>query len=158
MEKDWGRNFPESWIWAQSNHFAKNNLSITASLATIPWKNKVFAGFIIGLYYKNKFFRFTTYRNAIIKDINYDTKKFYWQLEQKDMKLELTIEKGQNPGMLFAPIKTDMLPTVEEFLDGGIHCKLYQKDLVIIDDYSIKCAVEFTGDTNQLIEMVNKNK
>ena len=158
MEKDWGRNFPESWIWAQSNHFAKNNLSITASLATIPWKNKVFAGFIIGLYYKNKFFRFTTYRNAIIKDINYDTKKFYWQLEQKDMKLELTIEKGQNPGMLYAPNKTDMTPTVEEFLDGSIHCKLYQKDLVIIDDHSIKCAVEFTGDTNQLIELVNKDK
>ena len=60
--------------------------------------------------------------------------------------------------MLFAPNKTDMLPTVEEFLDGGIHCKLYQKDLVLIDDHSIKCAVEFTGDTNQLIEMVNKDK
>jgi hypothetical protein len=47
IEKDWGRNFPENWIWAQSNNFSNNNLSITASLATIPWKNTSFAGFIV---------------------------------------------------------------------------------------------------------------
>ena len=74
------------------------------------------------------------------------------------MKLELTIEKGGNPGMLYAPNKTDMIPTVKEFLDGSIHCNLYQKDKVIIDDHSIQCAVEFTGDTNQLIEMVKIDK
>ena len=49
IEKDWGRNFPKNWIWAQSNHFSNNDLSITASLATIRWKNTTFAGFIVGL-------------------------------------------------------------------------------------------------------------
>ena len=49
MEKDWGRNFPQNWIWAQSNKFEIPGLSISASLATIPWRGITFPGFIVGL-------------------------------------------------------------------------------------------------------------
>ena len=38
IEKDWGRNFPKNWIWAQSNHFLDSELSVSISLATLPWK------------------------------------------------------------------------------------------------------------------------
>ena len=29
IEKDWGRNFPKNWIWAQSNHFQESELSLS---------------------------------------------------------------------------------------------------------------------------------
>ena len=36
-EKDWGRSFPASWIWFQTNHFDKPGTSLMASVAIIPW-------------------------------------------------------------------------------------------------------------------------
>ena len=153
IEKDWGRNFPKDWIWAQANHFSKTDASITASLATIPWKKRTFAGFIVGFYYENNFLRFTTYRNSMIKDIHYDLTTLYWEIERGDLKLELTIEKGGKTGLLYAPDVHDMIPKVDESLDGKIQCQLYNKNEKIFDDTSILCATEFIGDTNKLIEM-----
>jgi len=156
IEKDWGRNFPENWIWAQANHFENNNASISASLATIPWKKMTFAGFIVGFYYDNMFYRFTTYRNTIIKDIQFDSNTLRWQLERRDLFLDLTIEKGLKPGLLYAPDKNDMIPKVNEYLDGTIRCQLYQNNSKIFDDTSNSCATEFIGDTSKLIEMALK--
>ena len=153
IEKAGGRNFPKDWIWAQANHFSKTDASITASLATIPWKKRTFAGFIVGFYYENNFLRFTTYRNSMIKDIHYDLTTLYWEIERGDLKLELTIEKGGKTGLLYAPDVHDMIPKVDESLDGKIQCQLYNKNEKIFDDTSILCATEFIGDTNKLIEM-----
>ncbi len=156
IEKDWGRNFPKNWIWAQSNHFSNNDLSITASLATIPWKNTVFAGFIVGLYYKGNLYRFTTYRNTVTKEIHYDSNKFYWQLKQKDLMLELTIEKGQKAGLLYAPDKIDMVPRVHEYLDGNIYLKLYNNKETILEDQTSSAAIEIIGDVSKLINLTGK--
>jgi len=153
IEKDWGRNFPENWIWAQSNNFTNNDLSITASLATIPWKNTAFAGFIVGLYYNSKLYRFTTYRNTVTQEIHYESNKFYWKLKQKNITLELTIEKGHKPGLLYAPGKIDMVPRVHEYLDGSIYLKLYDHKETILEDHATSAAIEIIGDTNKLINM-----
>ena len=158
IEKDWGRNFPENWIWAQSNNFSNNDLSITASLASIPWKNTAFAGFIVGLYYKSKLYRFTTYRNTVIQEIHYDSNKFFWQLKQKNLTLELTIEKGHKPGLLYAPDKIDMVPRVHEYLDGNIYLKLYDHKETILEDHTTSAAIEIIGDTNKLINMASPAK
>jgi hypothetical protein len=37
IEKDWGRGFPSGYIWTQSNHFEEEEVSISASVARIPW-------------------------------------------------------------------------------------------------------------------------
>ncbi len=153
IEKDWGKNFPENWIWAQANHFENNHASISASLATIPWKKKKFAGFIVGLFFNNQLYRFTTYKNTIIKEIYFDSKILHWHLQQKDMLLKLTIERGKKGGLLLAPDKNDMIPKVKEYLDGKIHCQLYHNESKIFDDSSNLCATEFIGDTKKLIEM-----
>ena len=66
IEKDWGRNFPQSWIWAQANHFKKENVSLSASIAKIPLLGTRFAGFIVGLLINDKLYRFTTYRSCLL--------------------------------------------------------------------------------------------
>ena len=134
-------------------NFSNNNLSITASLATIPWKNTSFAGFIVGLYYKNNFYRFTTYNNTVTKEICYDSNKFYWQLKQKDLMLDLTIEKGHKAGLLYAPDKIDMVPKVHEYLDGNIYLKLYDHKGTILEDQTTSAAVEMIGDVGKLVNM-----
>ncbi len=36
IEKDWGKSFPDSWIWLQANHFENSTTSFMFSVAHIP--------------------------------------------------------------------------------------------------------------------------
>ena len=46
VEKDWGRSFPEAWVWIQANHFDDKDTSFMFSIAKIPWFGSSFVGFI----------------------------------------------------------------------------------------------------------------
>ena len=58
LEKDWGTNFPTTWIWIQANHFeADSTVSMTIALARLPvlgdsWLTK--PGFLSGIYINGK--------------------------------------------------------------------------------------------------------
>ena len=71
----------------------------------------------------------------------------------KDLMLELTIEKGQKAGLLYAPDKIDMVPRVHEYLDGNIYLKLYDHKGTIVEDQTTSAAVEIIGDVRKLINM-----
>ena len=49
IEKDWGKAFPEGYVWLASNHIeGAPDASLIASVAIIPWLRSSFRGFIIG--------------------------------------------------------------------------------------------------------------
>ena len=70
--------------------------------------------------------------------------------------LELTIEKGQKAGLLYAPDKIDMVPRVHEYLDGNIYIKLSDHKGTILEDQTSSAAVEIIGDVSKLINMAGK--
>lgn len=69
IEKDWGRSFPEAWIWLQSNHFGKEDVSLMFSLAKIPWLGRYFLGFISFIRIKDKTYHFATYTKVKYSNI-----------------------------------------------------------------------------------------
>ena len=155
-EKDWGKNFPTSWIWVQANHFNNNRLSISASIARIPFVGTEFAGFIIGLLYEDQFYRFTTYRSAKIVSLEYDGSKIKWTVKQKDLLLTIIIEIGSRSGMLYAPDENDMVKKVPEYLDSKVSINLTQNNRTIIEDQSNLAANEIIGDIDVLLKLANK--
>lgn len=155
-EKDWGKNFPTSWIWVQANHFNNNRLSISASIARVPFIGTEFAGFIIGLLYENKFYRFATYRSAKIVSLEYDGSIIKWIVKQNNLTLDIFIERGDKVGILYAPDDNDMVKKVPEYLDSRVTIKLMENDKTIIEDQSNLAAHEIVGDLNILLELVNK--
>ena len=152
IEKDWGKNFPKDWVWAQSNSFNESELSISASLATIPWKSYEFSGFIIGIHHKEKLYKFTTYNFSKILKIKFEDNALFWVIKKGHLQLEITIRAGSTSGLLHAPDKTDMVPKVREFLDGEISFILKKNQEIILEQYSDQCAVEIIGKTNRLID------
>ena len=152
IEKDWGKNFPKDWVWAQSNDFNEPELSISASLATIPWKNYEFSGFIVGIHHKEKLYKFTTYNFSKILKIKFEDNALFWVIKKGHLQLEITIRSGRTSGLLHAPDKTDMVPKVREFLDGEISFILKKNQEIILEQYSDQCAVEIIGKTNRLID------
>jgi len=51
IEKDWGASMPSSWIWMQTNHFDRVGVSLSGSIAKIPWLGNYFTGYIFGFLY-----------------------------------------------------------------------------------------------------------
>ena len=156
-EKDWGKNFPQSWIWVQANHFRKNKISLSASIARIPLLGTQFAGFIIGLLIEDKFYRFTTYRSAIIDHLSVDGDKIEWVIKQKELTLKIFISLGAKSGLLFAPDSKDMIQKVAEHLDSKVSFRLEQRKKIIFEDESSFAASEVVGDIRALLKLANIN-
>ena len=151
MEKDWGRNFPQNWIWAQSNKFETPGLSISASLATIPWRGITFPGFIVGIQVDDQLYRFTPYRRSKIDFIQFNGQRLIWHLTQGETQLELEVIKGTKSGLLYAPDQDGMLPKVPEYLDASINFQLKQGNNYLAEGISQHAALEIVGDVKQLI-------
>ena len=152
IEKDWGKNFPKNWVWAQSNHFEKPDISLSVSLATIPWRKSEFSGFIVGLQMKDVLYRFTPYRRSKVSQIKYNDGEFSCKFEQNDIELQIELYRGSKGGMLFAPDKTNMVEKVKEYLDAKIKFKLRKGKETIIEGNSSSAALEIIGDTKSLID------
>ena len=160
-EKDWGKSFPEAWIWVQSNHFSSLNVSITGSIAIIPWIGKPFLGFIFGLWHKGKLYRFTTYCGARIVHFEVNSNKVYLVIKQKQFFLEIKANYME-AGYLQAPTINGMRRGISESIKSTLEIKLVSKSAngseIILDDTGRNAGFEIAGDIQCLLNMWNKKK
>lgn len=151
MEKDWGRSFPSSWVWLQSNHF-EEEASITCSVAKIPWLGGHFIGFIAGLYVKGTLYQFTTYTGAKLKRLKVDGEEIDICLEDKRYILEV---KGRRlgTGELLSPKNGMMKGTVKESLTSGVEVVLYDKNTRsdIFKGNGRNTGIETAGNMEELV-------
>lgn len=157
-EKDWGRAFPESWIWVQSNHFSETGTALTASVATIPWIRGEFPGFIIGLWRQGKLYRFATYTGAHIRHLEIGEEKIRWIVEDRRRRLDIYIFRADKKGALRAPTSTGMNRTIEESLEAQVGVHLVERDRrgeerVIVSDLGYHAGFEAVGDLERLVAL-----
>jgi len=133
MEKDWGKTFPRGYIWMQSNHYPEEGVSLTASVATIPWLTGWFRGFLVGLIVRGTLYRFTTYLGSRIDLLTVTDRFVTWRLvgsRRSDpaavfpaYQLDIKAERGQG-GLLSSPELDGMTPRILESLTGTIEVTL----------------------------------
>ena len=122
IEKDWGRGFPLAYVWTQSNHFDQPGISITASVARIPWITGAFRGFLVGFLFEGKLHRFTTYTGAVIEALRLSKTHMSLSIRNRTHRLELEAEKTQG-ALLHAPYDHDMIERVAETMTSRIDLK-----------------------------------
>ncbi|GMA35227.1 hypothetical protein GCM10025876_14310 [Demequina litorisediminis] len=106
LEKDWGRAFPAAYVWMQSNHFSVLGLSLSASIAIVPWGRTRFRGFIVGLRTPEGLHRFATYTGAQVTMLEIDDAEVKWRLTSpQGESLELVAERRRGGSSMppFAP-------------------------------------------------------
>lgn len=118
-EKDWGRSFPSSWVWAQSNHFEREGVSFVVSVAKIPWMGKSFVGSIAGLRLDGELYRFTTYTGARLEFLSTKANEAHLILRDSEKELEVRIQSGA-AATLKAPTLGAMEGRDSESLGGTI--------------------------------------
>jgi tocopherol cyclase len=122
-EKDWGRSFPSSWVWAQSNHFGRPGISVSASIGRVPWMTGAFTGHIAGLLLDGTLHRFTTYTGADLACIETRPGSADFVLRDRREELEIHIE-GAATTALKAPTLGSMEARADEALGATLHVTL----------------------------------
>ena len=141
IEKDWGKSFPESYVWMQSNHFSNSGTCLMLSHATIPFLGLKFKGLIAVLYFNKKEYRFATYNFSRVKVV--EVKKNYVHYVIKKFKYKLEIEAWNSETTnLKSPKEGAMNQTIKEGLSGEIKINLYHKSDLIYSDTGLKSGLE----------------
>jgi tocopherol cyclase len=123
VEKDWGMSFPSAWVWMQSNHFAQPGISITASVAIIPWLFRSFRGMIVGLWHDGQLYRFATYTGAQTEHLAITDDRVRWAIRDRRHRLEIQASRMQS-APLRGPSRVDMGMRVPETLEATIDVRL----------------------------------
>lgn len=126
-EKDWGRSFPEAWVWLQSDHFGSPGTSLTLSVAKIPFAGGWFVGQIAGLLHDGRLYRFTTYTGAKLTRLEH--REGGVTVVMADRHHELTVDAaGACEARLASPVLGGMTGRVQESLSGRVHVRLTRRD------------------------------
>ncbi|WNM24876.1 tocopherol cyclase family protein [Demequina capsici] len=158
LEKDWGRAFPSAYVWMQTNHFSVPGVSLSASIAAIPWGRTRFRGFIVGLRMPGEgvgdLHRFATYTGARTTSLEIDDVEVRWTMRARSgAVLRLRAERRRG-GLLHAPVRTSMHRRVEETLDARVHVELRGSDgRVLFEDTGEAAGLEVHGDHGGLVAM-----
>ncbi|MBN2365868.1 MAG: hypothetical protein EH225_07595 [Calditrichaeota bacterium] len=126
IEDDWGRSFPEAYIWMQSNHFQEEGTSLAVSVAKIPWLGSHFRGFIIGLLWNGTLYRFSSYNGSQLGGLVLNENQISFTVYNKRYQMDITAVMGSR-GNLKGPSDIQIFERVSESLDATISIKLYRK-------------------------------
>lgn len=157
IEKDWGRAFPAGYVWMQTNHFQMPDVSLSASIALIPWGRSRFRGFIVGLRMPSSrgapvLHKFATYTGAKTTALNVDNEVVTWNLRSNNGSQLLIRAERRRGGLLQAPARTSMHRRVEETLDGRVHISLVNPaGRTVYEDVGEAAGLEVHGDVEGLV-------
>ena len=157
IEKDWGKAFPDGYIWLASNHLdGAPDAALIGSVAIIPWLGGAFRGFIVGLKHGGRLHRWTTYNRAVQRRLEVDDSHVRWSLEGPDGLIELEAERVRG-GLLKAPQRRAMLERVEETLDARVQVRHTDaRGRVLLEGMAHATGLEIVGDIDRLIALKSR--
>lgn len=142
LEKDWGKSFPEWWIWMQSTDFSNHQASFMLSIAKIPFLGNSFTGFLAYLKLDGVFYRLATYTGGKIKKLEYQKGKVQIAIEDRKYRL-LVSGSYEESGVLKAPKNGLMSRKISESITGEIKVSLYdKKGKLIFEDQGANTGLE----------------
>ncbi len=125
IEKDWGRSFPEKYIWLQCNSF-KSGSSLFLSIADIPFAGFSFGGFIAIFHDGKKEYRFGSYLNGGYKIITLTDELLEVELWRGPIRLYLKVSaRGTNS--LIAPVGGRMSLVIKEAVSAVVEYSFVNK-------------------------------
>jgi tocopherol cyclase len=123
IEKDWGRSFPECWIWAQANCFDNPGTSLMVSIAKIPWLGRFFIGHICFLVHNGVVHKFMTWNGSKIVSAGNGASMINLILKGKRSQIEISISKTRS-GELKAPVFGSMERYIKESVNASLSARL----------------------------------
>ncbi|WP_116105907.1 tocopherol cyclase family protein [Lewinella sp. IMCC34191] len=134
-EKDWGRGFPDAWIWGQSNHLSgtETPASLMFSVASIPWLSNSFRGFLCTFLLEGRVYLFTTWnRSKVTVDLDRHAEQVTVTFTRRRYRLTITGYPAPG-GDLASPIGGAMTGKINESLRAELRVRLERRGQVVYD-------------------------
>ena len=144
IEKDWGRSFPEAWVWMQSNNFDHDGTSFMLSVATIPWLGRSFTGCLCAFLYKGELYRFATYKGAKIIRVDSSGDRIAVELRQREFTIHVDARKTSG-AQLISPVQGSMSGKIDESLTSEIHLKIHEDSTLLFEGTGTNSGLEAVG-------------
>ncbi len=141
IEKDFGRSFPVSYIWLQTNTFETDKTSFMFSYATIPFLLFKFKGLIANLVIRDKEYRFATYNLSTVKILRLEDDHLRLMIKKRRYLMEVDVSYDKTH-VLPAPKKGKMNQTINESLMGEIKIRLLHKGDLLYEGKGSNAGVE----------------
>lgn len=147
IEKNWGNQFPLSWLWVQCNCFENTEASLSASIGHIPFLLGSFKGFLIGLQTENSFYSFTSMNGSKLETRQSGRDKAITAVN-RHYTLEIGTTTSEDAFVLCnAPKDGQMVPLVKETLTAAVNVKLTESltGKLLYEDTGRNAGIEYGG-------------
>ena len=152
IEKDWGKSFPSSWVWVQSNNFGNEPIALMLSIANIPWLGTHFTGFLCSFLFNGEILVFATYTGAQVIKKELNQGRLEVVISDKKFTISITAD-GAKAGVLKAPINGNMTREIAESIQGEIHVALRDKQgNLLFDGKGTQAGIELVGSVGELLD------
>ena len=151
IEKDWGRSFPDSWIWLQANHFENQDASFMFSVARIPWLGRSFTGMISFFRTEKGFYKFSTYNGSKTDHIKLDGDTLEVSITNAKYIVDFKTKYAKG-GILKAPKNGLMNREIEESITAEIKLKIADhQGNIIFKGRSELVGMEISGNLDDIL-------
>ncbi len=153
IEKDWGKSFPEGYVWMQTNHFDVDETSLFGSIAVIPNFGFKWAGFTMAFYHRQTFYRFASYTGAKVKHLAVTDELVDWVVEDRNYRMAIHAQRAEG-GLLLGPERTDMHMRVGETMQAIVELQLVEKQWkrIVFEGTGRNAGLEVVGDIDRLLK------
>lgn len=158
IEKDWGRSFPETYLWIQSHSF-KSQATLLCSVASVPLLGAKRRMHLIIFKTGGKTYNFSTYTLGKVSKLELAKGKAKsLELEAARGKMHLILvarwhETAHAP-VLRAPLDGYMKMHVQERNHVDLHVKLVDNGKTVFDEHGQMAGLEMEGDMDWLFAKV----
>lgn len=152
-EKDWGRSFPQAWVWLQSNHLSGTDrpASLMASVARIPWLGSSFVGFLCTFLLEEQLYLFTTWAGSrVATHFGAGGTSVTLVFTRGDLRLTLTGTPAAG-GELMSPVAGAMTGKINESLRGEIEVVLARGGRLVYRGVAGWAGLEVSGGAEALL-------
>jgi hypothetical protein len=138
IEHDWGKSFPEKYLWLQTNDLAGREGCLFVSVAKIPFLARSFEGCISIVYLGGKEYRLATYLGVRVLEADERTVL----LKQGGYLLHIEIDQSKAHPLL-APADGEMSRTIRESSSAAARIRFYKKRVLLLDAKSTFSSFEY---------------
>ncbi len=155
IEKDWGKSFPSSWIWMQSNSFSDPEISFMLSIAVIPWLRTSFIGHLAIIRIGDRIINLSTYKGANITLLEKSEDGVLIRIKSRNYLLEVNAFQGKSAD-LKSPKKGLMTGRTIESLDSKLEVSLWESNNnSLLFDVGLNAGLEIMDFEDELIKGLN---
>lgn len=128
-------------------------ISLTASVAIIPWVGRAFRGFIVGLWMDGELYRFATYTGAKIERLELNQDTIDWVIRDRHYRLVMCVRRAEG-SIILGPTRQDMNVRVDESISAALDVRLETlQGRVIFEGAGSHAGLEVQGDIERLLQM-----